>query len=54
MYELGEWAATMPMDDVCWRTFCAICISSCVETLVRGFEGAGTSGNLSPFNLVSV
>jgi hypothetical protein len=47
----SDWASAMPMDDVCWRTFVAVCVASCVETLVRGLEGAGTNGNLSPFNL---
>jgi len=51
---LGDWASGMLMDDVCWKTFCAICVASCVETLVRGLEGAGPSGNLSPFNLVRI
>jgi hypothetical protein len=52
--DAGDWASSMPMEDVCWKTFCAVCIASCVETLVRGLEGSGTSGNLSPFNLVRV
>ena len=52
LWELGQWAAEMTMDDVCWRTFCAVCGASCIETLVRGLEGSGTNANLSPFNLV--
>lgn len=50
--ELGKWAAKMEMERVCWSTFCAVCGALCTDALTRGLEGAGTSANSSPFNLV--
>lgn len=52
LVELGEWAAEMDMEDVCWSSFCAVCGALCVGALTRGLEGAGASANTSPFNLV--
>jgi hypothetical protein len=53
LVELGKWAAEKEMEDVCWSSFCAVCGALCVGALTRGLEGAGASGNTSPFNLVS-
>lgn len=60
MYRLGRWAASWETEDVCWHTFCAICVAFCVEGLVKGLDGNGhgfafgfAEANTSPFNLVS-
>ena len=48
---LHRWAADMPMEDVCWSTFFAVCFALFVSSLTSGMEGLYTASN-SPFNLV--
>lgn len=49
---LGEKAASLPMEDLCWSTFVATCAAVLVAGINRGLDGSSTS-NTAPFNLVS-
>ncbi|KAL0946399.1 hypothetical protein HGRIS_012625 [Hohenbuehelia grisea] len=55
---LALWSSGLEMEEVCWKTFCAVCAAFCVEALVKGLDGAGLglaahmNANTSPFNLV--
>ncbi len=49
---LGEWVEDMETADICWTTFCAVCLSLVIGSLTRGLEGHHANSG-SPFNLVS-
>ncbi|KAF8868869.1 hypothetical protein BD779DRAFT_824016 [Infundibulicybe gibba] len=56
---LGEWSSSMEMSQVCWMTFCAICMAFSVEGFVRALDGLGGHGFMggqinsnTSFNLV--
>ena len=49
--ELGQWAESKETADICWTTFCAVCLSLVIGSLTRGLEGHHTNSG-SPFNLV--
>jgi hypothetical protein len=59
LQRLGRWSEQIPVQDLCWQTFCSVCAAFCVEALTRGLEGVGFGigahmhANTSPFNLVS-
>ena len=49
--DLASWADSKEMSDVCWMTFCSVCLALGIAALTRGLEGHEQS-NSSPFNLV--
>ncbi|KAF8163684.1 hypothetical protein B0H34DRAFT_650577 [Crassisporium funariophilum] len=57
--DLGKWSSQKGMDEICWGTFCAVCLAFLVEGFVKALDGIGSgfpignvNPNTSPFNLV--
>ena len=58
---LGHWTGQKEMSEICWSTFCAVCLSFLVEGFVKTLDGMGSgfpignvNPNTSPFNLVGI
>jgi len=50
---VSSWADSKEMTDICWTTFCSVCLTLSIAALTRGLEGHEQS-NSPPFNLVGV
>ncbi|KAF7299202.1 hypothetical protein MIND_00868900 [Mycena indigotica] len=52
----GQWTQRLEMDEVCFRTFMAICAAFAMESFVRGLDGGfglvQINANSTPFNLI--
>ncbi|KAL1742841.1 hypothetical protein HDZ31DRAFT_65586 [Schizophyllum fasciatum] len=56
--QLGGYVQRLPMGNVCWETFAAVCAVTCTETFTRGLDGLGNGfltspASSSPFHLLS-